>query len=78
MFGLKVTEGVGNELSWWLEMAPENKAIIGINDKEINLSNVDAFYDYLVESAIESRNNSNVSRGPAIGTPTVKNHQKCE
>ena len=48
MFGLEDIEGVGNELSWWLEMAPENDAVIGIDDKEINVSDVDAFYDYLV------------------------------
>ena len=49
MFGLEDIEGVGNELSWWFEMAPENEAIIGIDDEEINVSDVDAFYDYLVD-----------------------------
>ena len=29
----------------------EDNAIIGIDDKEINVSDVDAFYDYLVEEA---------------------------
>lgn len=51
MFGLEDIEKVGNELSWWFDMAPENNAIIGIDDKEINVSDVDAFYDYLVEEA---------------------------
>ena len=51
MFGLEDIEGVGNELSWWFEMAPDNEAIIGIDDEEINVSDVDAFYDYLVEES---------------------------
>ena len=51
MFGLEDIEGVGNELSWWFEMAPDNDAIIGIDGKEINVSDVDAFYDYLVKEA---------------------------
>lgn len=53
MFGLEDIEKVGNELSWWFDMAPENNAIIGIDDKEINVSDVDAFYDYLVEEACQ-------------------------
>ena len=56
MFGLEDIEGVGNELSWWLDMAPENNAIIGEDDNEINVSDIDAFYDYLVELAIEPNN----------------------
>ena len=32
-------------------MAPENEAIIGIDDKEINVSDIDAFYDYLVDES---------------------------
>jgi hypothetical protein len=32
-------------------MAPDNDAIIGIDGKEINVSDVDAFYDYLVKEA---------------------------
>jgi hypothetical protein len=51
MFGLEDIKGVGNELSWWFEMAPENEAIIGIDDKEINVSDIDAFYDYLVDES---------------------------
>lgn len=56
MFGLEDIEGVGNELSWWFDMAPENNAIIGEDDNEINVSDIDAFYDYLVELAIEPNN----------------------
>ena len=54
MFGLEDIEGVGNELCWWLDMAPENNAIIGEDDNEINVSDIDAFYDYLIECTIES------------------------
>ena len=54
MFGLEDIEGVGNELSWWFDMAPENNAIIGEGDTEINVSDIDAFYDYLIDCAIES------------------------
>ena len=55
MFGLEDIEGVGNELCWWLDMAPENNAIIGENDNEINVSDIDAFYDYLVEEACQKQ-----------------------
>ena len=51
MFGLEDIEGVGNELSWWLEMAPENEAKYYIDDVEHNVSDIDAFFDYLVEEA---------------------------
>ena len=44
-------KGVGNELAWWFEMAPDNKAIYAINGIEYNISDIDAFYDYLIESA---------------------------
>ena len=40
-----------NALSWWLEMAPDNEAIYEENDVEHNVSDIDAFYDYLVELA---------------------------
>ena len=55
MFGLEDIEGVGNELCWWFDMAPENNAIIGEDDTEINVSDVDAFYDYLIEEALQKR-----------------------
>lgn len=48
-FGLKDDEYGENELSWWLEMAPENKAICCLDEVEHNVSDIDAFYDYLIE-----------------------------
>lgn len=51
MFDIEDIEGVGNELSWWFEMAPDNNAIIGEGETEINVSDTDAFYDYLIEEA---------------------------
>lgn len=56
MFGVEDIEGVGNELSWWLDEAPTNKAKYWIDDKEYNISDIDVFYDYLVEKAAESEN----------------------
>ena len=55
MFGLEDIEGVGNELGWWLDMATENNAIIGEDDNGINVSDIDAFYDYLVEEACQKQ-----------------------
>ena len=55
MFGLEDIEGVGNELSWWFEMAPENEAKYYIDDVEHNVSDIDAFYDYLVEEACQKQ-----------------------
>jgi len=49
MFGLEDDEYVGNELSWWLEKAPQNEAKYWIDKTEYNVSDVDAFYDFLVE-----------------------------
>lgn len=49
MFGLEDDEYVGDELSWWLEEAPQNEAKYWIDKKEYNVSDVDAFYDFLVE-----------------------------
>ena len=54
MFGIEDIEGVGNELSWWLDEAPTNEARYWIDEKEFNISDIDAFYDYLVEKAKES------------------------
>ncbi len=51
MFGVEDIEGVGNELSWWLDEAPTNEARYWIDEKEYNISDIDAFYDYLVEKA---------------------------
>ena len=56
MFGVEDIEGVGNELSWWLDEAPTNEARYWIDEKEYNISDIDAFYDYLVEKAKESNN----------------------
>ena len=56
IFGIEDIEGVGNELSWWLDEAPDNKARYWIDEKEYNISDIDAFYDYLVEKAKESDN----------------------
>ena len=53
MFGVEDIEGVGNELSWWLDEAPKGEAKYWIDDKEYNISDVDAFYDHLVEKANE-------------------------
>ena len=59
MFGLEDIEGVGNELSWWFEMAPENEAKYYIDDAEHNVSDIDAFYDYLVEEAKQKQQAKN-------------------
>lgn len=56
MFGLENDKYGENELSWWLEMAPDNEAKYYIDDVEHNVSDVDAFYDYLVENAKDSDN----------------------
>ena len=55
MFGIEDVEGVGNELAWWLEMAPKGEAKYWIDKKEYNVSGIDAFYDYLVEKAKKSQ-----------------------
>jgi len=49
MFGLEDDEYIGNELSWWLEESPKNEAKYWIDKEEYNISDVDDFYDYLVE-----------------------------
>ena len=53
MFGLEDNDVIGNELSWWLEEAPKNEARYWIEEKEFNISNIDAFYVYLVELSKE-------------------------
>ena len=55
MFGLENDKYGENELSWWLEMAPKNEAIYYIDEKEHNVSDIDVFYDYLVEQSKEQR-----------------------
>ena len=51
MFGLKDDQYIGNELSWWLEEAPKREAKYFIDKEEHNISDVDAFYDYLITSS---------------------------
>lgn len=51
-----------SELSWWLEMAPNNEAIYYIDKEEHNVSDIDAFYDYLVGMAKESDNKTGESK----------------
>ena len=53
MFGLENDEYGESELSWWLEMAPMNEAIYYIDEKEHNVSDINAFYDYLIERSTE-------------------------
>ena len=55
MFGIENSKEVGNELEWWLDSAPNNEAIYWIEEEEYNISDVDAFYDYLVEKATNPR-----------------------
>ena len=62
MFGVEDIEGVGNELSWWLDEVPTNEAKYWIDDKEFNISDIDAFYDYLVEKAKESDDKTEESK----------------
>ena len=57
MFGLENDDYGENELSWWLEEAPKNEAKYWIDDKEYNVSDIDAFYDYLVEQSKEQETN---------------------
>ena len=54
MFSLEDDKYAGNELAWWLEQAPKNEAIYWIDKEEHNVSDVDAFYDYLVKTSKES------------------------
>ena len=55
MFGIEDDEWAGNELEWWLEAAPNNEAMYCIDEEEYNISDIDAFYDYLVEKANEPK-----------------------
>ena len=58
MFSLEDDEIIGNELSWWLDEAPKGEAKYWIDEKEYNVSDVDAFYDYLIEIHKESNTDS--------------------
>lgn len=53
MFGLDDDDVIDNELSWWLEEAPKGEAKYWIDEKEFNVSDIDAFYDYIVEQSKE-------------------------
>lgn len=46
--------GIDDELEWWLDEAPKGEAKYWIDEKEYNVSDVDAFYDYLVGQSNES------------------------
>ena len=48
--------GEDDDLYWWLENAPKNEATywVGEEKEEHNISDIDAFYDYLVKQANES------------------------
>ena len=58
MFGLEDDDVIGNELSWWLDEAPKGEAKYWIDEEEHNVSDIDAFYDYLIEMRNEPNNNS--------------------
>ena len=49
MFCLKDDDIIGNELYWWLDNAPKGEAKYYIDKKEYNVSDIESFYDYLVE-----------------------------
>ena len=51
MFNQKYDKYEIDDLYWWLENAPTNEAKYWIEKKEHNISDIDAFYDYLVEKA---------------------------
>ena len=51
MFNQKYDKYEIDDLYWWLENAPTNEAKYWIDEKEHNISDIDAFYDYLVEKA---------------------------
>ena len=44
MFGLENDNYGENELSWWLEEAPKNEAKYWIDDKEYNVSDIEALF----------------------------------
>ena len=55
MFGLEDDKYSGNKLSWWLYMAPQKEAIYTVDKTEHNVSDVDAFYDHLIELASQTK-----------------------
>ena len=56
MFGLEDDDVIGNELSWWLDEAPKREAKYWIGEEEHDVSDIDVFYDYLVEISNKSNN----------------------
>ena len=50
--------GETDDLYWWLETAPKNEAKYWIEEKEFNVSDIDVFYDYLVELSKEQKTNN--------------------
>ena len=54
LFNLKFNKlGIDDVLEWWMEEAPKGEAKYWIDDKEYNVSDIDAFYDYLIELSKE-------------------------
>ena len=59
LFNLKFNKlGIDDKLEWWLEEAPKGEAKYWIGEEEHDVSDIDAFYNYLVEMANESNNNA--------------------
>ena len=57
LFNLEFNKlGINDELEWWLDEAPKGEAKYWIDEKEYNVSDIDAFYDYLIEIRNESNN----------------------
>ena len=57
LFNLEFNKlGINDELEWWLDEAPKGEAKYWIDEKEYNVSDIDAFYDYLVEMSNKSNN----------------------
>ena len=62
LFNLKFNKlGIDDVLGWWMEEAPKGEAKYWIDEKEYNVSDIDAFYDYLVDLA-KDLNRSNDGR----------------
>lgn len=58
MFNLEFNKlGIDDELEWWMEEAPKGEAKYWIDEKEYNVSDIDAFYDYLVEEYHQKQKN---------------------
>ena len=53
--------GETDDLYWWLENASKNEAKFWIDEEEFNVSDIDAFYDYLVEQS-KKKNKANYNK----------------